>query len=91
MAWFRLQFCADNTYNTLCVVPIDGLPGFNTTTAWCQYYYDNRTDCSTIQDSAQELMQTYSNLFYNINGAIGVVFIILVSVLLVGLSVCWQF
>ena len=80
MAWFWSQICADNMYNTLCVIPIDGLPDFNMTTDWCNHNY-NHTDCSTIQDSAQGLMQTYSYIFYNVNGAIGVFFVILVSVL----------
>lgn len=78
MAWFRREFCADDTYNTLCVVPIDGLPNFDNETQWCQNYY-NSTICADIQDSALEKMETYSFFYYNLNAAIGLFLIILVS------------
>lgn len=83
MAFFRWKFCADDSYNTLCVVPIDGLPDFDSEAAWCMNVtmnLNNSDACSDIQDAAQGLMQTYSYIYYNINGAIGVFYIILVSV-----------
>jgi hypothetical protein len=85
MAFFRWKFCADNTYNTYCVVPIDGLPEFDNATDWCWGNFESYA-CSDIQDAAQGSMQTYSYIYYNANGAIGVFYIILVSVvfLLVG-------
>jgi hypothetical protein len=78
MAWFREQFCEPSTYyNTLCVVPVNGLP-YENETAWCKAYY-NRTDCENIRDAAQEQMEIYAYLYCNINGAIGIIFVILVS------------
>jgi hypothetical protein len=79
MAWFRRKFCADDTYNTPCVVPIDGLPDFDNETQWCEHYH-NSTACADIQDSAQGIMETYSYFYYNLNAAIGLFLIILVSV-----------
>jgi len=80
MAWFRSKTCGGGTYNTLCVVPIGGLPIFRSETEWCLFYY-NSTACGPIKDDAQSRMLTYSLTYHNANGALGVLTVILVSVL----------
>lgn len=80
MAWFRSKTCRANTYNTYCIVPIDGLPQFDSETAWCEFYY-NSNDCASIRETAQFKMSTYAKTFYNSNGAIAVFTVIMVSVL----------
>jgi hypothetical protein len=81
MAWFRSKTCRINTYNTYCVVPIDGLPKFTSEKEWCMYYY-NSNQCEEIRSTAQSKMSTYSKTFYNTNGAIA-----LFTVLMLALTV----
>jgi small-conductance mechanosensitive channel len=84
MAWFRKQFCAQGTYNTLCVVPIGGWPIFDSQDEWCEFYYNTNT-CAGIQSSAQTIMVAYSYVYYNINGGIGLFLVLLVSVVIIPL------
>jgi hypothetical protein len=77
MAWFRSKACRTNTYNTYCVVPIDGRPEFESAREWCLNFYDS-TSCKYIRDSAQFKMSTYSKTFYNSNGAITLVTVFMV-------------
>jgi hypothetical protein len=82
MAWFRELFCYPDTYNTLCVVPVNGLPEFETEGEWCRKYYpdyDNAT-CENIREAAQNQMTIYAYTYFNVNGAVGVILVILVSV-----------
>lgn len=79
MAWFRSKFCVQNTYNTECVVPIRGLPDFTSEDEWCKEYYDNMR-CSGIKNNAQGKMIRFSYTFYNLNGAVGVITVLLVSI-----------
>jgi hypothetical protein len=76
MAWFREWFCDHGTYNTLCVVPIGGLP-FTSEDEWCEAYYESDA-CRGIRDAAQTQMARYAYAYYNINGVIGIIFSILV-------------
>lgn len=77
MAWFRSKTCRVNTYNTYCVVPIDGLPKFTSEKEWCMYYY-NSNQCEEIRSTAQSKMSTYSKTFYNTNGAIALFTVLMV-------------
>lgn len=82
MAWFREEFCDPGTYNTLCVVPVNGLPQFTSEGDWCEEYYPNydRAACQNIRDTAQTQTAIFAYTYFNINGAVGVIFVILVSV-----------
>jgi hypothetical protein len=77
MAWFRSKTCKAGTYNTLCVVPINGLPEHNSEDEWCLAHY-NSTRCAPIRNDAQRKMLAYSLTFYNVNGALGVLTVIMV-------------
>lgn len=76
-AWFRSKTCAGGTYQTLCVVPIDGLPLFTTADEWCEFYY-NSTACQGIRDDAQATTVRLSYFFYYMNGAVGIFVFLLV-------------
>jgi len=82
MAYFRELFCADNTYNTKCMVPIDGGLLFSTEEDWCRMNF-NATDCSSIRDNAQQSMDYFVSCFFNINGFWGL-FTIFLLCLIVG-------
>lgn len=77
MAWFRSKTCRGNSYNTYCVVPIDGLPEFNSEEEWCLSYYD-ATSCEDIRNNAQFKLATYSKTFFVTNGAIAICTVIMV-------------
>ena len=77
MAWFRSKLCGD-TYNTLCMVPIDGLPLFESEDDWCKAFY-NSTDCARIRDDAQATMIPFAYSYFNANGAVAVALAVLVS------------
>jgi hypothetical protein len=77
MAWFREWFCEPGTYNTLCVVPVDGLPKFSSETEWCEEYYQKDT-CTGIRNAAQTQMARFAYSYYIINGSFGIAFVILV-------------
>ena len=76
MAWFRRITCRVNTYNTYCVVPIDGLPEFQSAEEWCMNYY-NSNQCQAIQAIAQSKMSTYSKTYYNVNGAFALITVLM--------------
>lgn len=75
-AWFRYQTCASGTYNTLCVVPIDGLPFFDSADDWCDFYY-NSSACVPIRNAAQAKTNKWCLVFYLMNGILGIVVFLL--------------
>lgn len=75
-AWFRSKTCTGGTYNTLCVVPIDGHPFFRNETAWCEFYY-NSTSCTAIRNSAQVKTNSFALSFYTLNGVLGILVLLL--------------
>ncbi len=75
-AWFRYKSCAPNTYNTLCVVPIDGLPFFDSANEWCDFYY-NSTDCVSIRNAAQAKTTSWTLFYALMNGVLGVIVFLL--------------
>jgi len=64
MAWFRKVFCPDGTYNTLCIVPIDGGIIFPTEEEWCMHYYE-AINCTVIRDTAQDRTVRSAFIFYS--------------------------
>lgn len=76
-AWFRSNTCRNDTYNTLCVVPIDGLPLFDNETEWCEFYY-NSTDCEGIRNEAQLEVSKHSYTYYLLNAVVGMIVFFLV-------------
>lgn len=79
-AWFRYQTCAAGTYNTLCVVPIDGLPFFESEDEWCDFYY-NSTACEPIRNAAQAKTNRGCLFYYLMNGIIGIVVFLLLTLM----------
>ena len=67
MAWFRRVFCADGTYNTLCVVPIGGGEDSIDELQWCSDTF-NATNCTEIRDLAQQEATRFMIIFYSISG-----------------------
>jgi len=82
LAWFRREFCAPDTYNTLCAVPII-TPFSNTTeTEWCMQNY-NATNCSDIRDKAQSDADKMLLTYYYCNAAWGLLLICVVRIVVV--------
>ena len=63
MAWFRQVFCANDTYNTLCVVPIGGGQNSTSEDEWCTQLF-NATNCTEIRDTAQAEVARNMYIFY---------------------------
>ena len=63
MAWFRKEFCVDDTYETLCLVPIDGGQNFTSEELWCLDTF-NATNCVDIRDAAQTEAARFMSIFY---------------------------
>lgn len=63
MAWLRQVFCATDTFNTLCVVPIGGDQNYTSEEEWCTKLF-NATNCTEIRDSAQANASTNMYIFY---------------------------
>jgi len=78
MAYFRYAFCANNTFNTKCLVPEggDGDAMLQSEIAWCQYHF-NASDCTMIREEAQADMFNFYSVFFNLNGVWGLLLIIL--------------
>lgn len=68
MAWFRLVFCAPETYNSMCMVPINGgSPQVDSEEAWCKIHYPlaaNATECTEIRDAAQNRVNSFLYMFF---------------------------
>ena len=64
MAWLRKAFCEDGTFNTLCVVPVDGGENSTSELQWCVDTF-NSTNCTDIRDSAQNEVTRFMYIFYS--------------------------
>jgi len=72
LSWFRQIFCQDDSYNTLCVVPLSV-----NETEWCSVHY-NATNCTEIRDSAQDRTIFSLNCLYYFSGAWALLLLFLV-------------
>jgi hypothetical protein len=63
MAWLRQVFCATDTSNTLCVVPIGGDKNYTSEDEWCTQLF-NATNCTEIRDTAQAGVSRNMYIFY---------------------------
>ena len=79
MGWLRWKTCDANTYRSLCVVPIGGLPIFRSESEWCIFYY-NSTACESIRNSAQSTTLGIYYFYYTINGVVCIIVVLLVSI-----------
>jgi len=86
-AWFRARSCEAGTYNTLCVVPIRGLPIYRSENDWCLFYY-NSTACTSIRNSAQIKTIRFCYWFYTANGVVGILVFLLVRAVVCIMAVC---
>lgn len=68
MVWVRDLYCEEGTSNGKCTVPIDGGEGYESEDAWCKANFDGATDCTSIRNSAQNLSNVVSQIYYTCNG-----------------------
>jgi hypothetical protein len=73
MAWFRNKFCAIDTADTLCTVPVS-----DEENEWCMEKF-NATNCVATRDAAQADMERWMLPYYYANAAWGLCLIALVS------------
>jgi hypothetical protein len=78
MAMLRRYFCAPNTGNTLCAVPILGTA--EAEIQWCETNY-NATNCTIIRDDAQTQTVNFLWIFYACSSFWGFMLIALVRTL----------
>ena len=64
MAWFRKVFCATDTSNTSCVVPVGGGLAHTSELNWCKDLVTGATNCTEIRDQAQAETTRFMYIFY---------------------------
>ncbi|KAG7363351.1 hypothetical protein IV203_026711 [Nitzschia inconspicua] len=75
-SWLRDRYCLEGTADTLCVVPIDGGPDYDTEDDWCQSLY-NSSECTAIRDDAQKDASFWLLIFYTSLAIWGCIFMFL--------------
>ena len=66
----RRILCEDGTADTLCKVPMNGGYEYDSEQEWCEAK-NYGTDCEGIREAAEELLNKYMKIVFNVNGIIG--------------------